>query len=77
MAFLLAFDAGTGSIRAVLFNENGEQVCVAQQAWTHLPDSNYPGSMNFDYTENWKVIVQCIKEVLTKAAISPYIYKGC
>ncbi|TQR17467.1 autoinducer-2 kinase [Psychrobacillus soli] len=76
MAFLLAFDAGTGSIRAVLFNENGEQVCVAQQAWTHLPDSNYPGSMNFDYTENWKIIVQCIREVLTKAAISPTSIKA-
>ena len=76
MDFLLAFDAGTGSIRAVLFNENGEQVCVSQQEWTHLPDTNYPGSMNFDYVKNWNLIILCIKEVLTKAEINPKSIKA-
>lgn len=74
--FFLAFDAGTGSVRAVLFNEKGEQVCVSQQEWTHLSDSNYPGSMDFDYVNNWNVIVQCIKEVLTKSAIDPKLIKA-
>lgn len=76
MGFFLAFDAGTGSIRAVLFNEKGEQVCVAQQEWTHLIDSNYSGSMDFDYVKNWEIIVQCIKEVLSKSKIDPKSIKA-
>jgi len=76
MDYLLAFDAGTGSIRVVLFNEKGEQIYVAQQEWTHLPDSHYPGSMNFDYIKNWKVIIQCIKEILKQVAINPKSIKA-
>lgn len=33
--YLLALDAGTGSIRAVLFSVDGEQVGVAQREWEH------------------------------------------
>lgn len=76
MNFLLAFDAGTGSIRAVLFNELGEQVCVAQQEWTHSSDPDYPGSMNFDYANNWNVIIQCIREILAKTNIHPTSIKA-
>ena len=34
--YLLAIDAGTGSCRAVLFTETGEQVAAGQREWTHL-----------------------------------------
>ena len=33
--YLLAIDAGTGSCRAVLFTETGEQAGVGQREWTH------------------------------------------
>ena len=33
---LLALDAGTGSIRAVIFTASGEQLAVGQAEWQHL-----------------------------------------
>ena len=33
--YLLAIDAGTGSCRALLFTEKGEQVAVSLREWTH------------------------------------------
>ena len=48
MSTLLAFDAGTGSIRAVLFDLHGNQIAVSQKEWVHKTDPRYPGSMNFD-----------------------------
>ena len=46
--YLLAVDAGTGSIRAVLFDTDGNQLGCVQEEWTHKEDPKYPGSMNFD-----------------------------
>ena len=46
--YLLALDAGTGSIRAVLFSVDGEQVGVAQREWEHHEDPRWPGSMDFE-----------------------------
>ena len=38
MSHLLAFDAGTGSIRAVLFDLHGNQTAVSQKEWIHKSD---------------------------------------
>ncbi len=35
--YLMAIDAGTGSVRAVIFNTLGEQIAVGQREWTHRP----------------------------------------
>ncbi|GAL16758.1 hypothetical protein JCM19235_5307 [Vibrio maritimus] len=35
--YLMAIDAGTGSVRAVIFNTQGKQVAVGQREWTHRP----------------------------------------
>lgn len=67
MSNLLAFDAGTGSIRAVLFDLHGNQIAVSQKEWIHKSDPLYPGSMNFDVIENWKLVQECTKEVLQKS----------
>ncbi|CKI12481.1 Autoinducer 2 kinase LsrK [Streptococcus pneumoniae] len=67
MSHLLAFDAGTGSIRAVLFDLHGNQTAVSQKEWIHKSDLRYPGSMNFDVIENWKLVQECTKEVLQKS----------
>ncbi|WP_028402174.1 autoinducer-2 kinase [Ectobacillus panaciterrae] len=71
MSVLLAFDAGTGSIRAVLFDSWGQQIAVSQREWTHSSDPKYPGSMNFDVTQNWELIKECTREVLHKSGIVP------
>lgn len=71
MEYVLAFDAGTGSIRAVLFDRNGKQIGVSQKEWTHLLEEDVPGSMNFDTVYNWNLVIQCIKEVLQETDILP------
>lgn len=46
--YLLAIDAGTGSVRAVLFDTIGNQIACCQQEWEHKEDPRWPGSMDFD-----------------------------
>lgn len=68
--YLLAIDAGTGSVRAVLFDFDGNQVGCVQQEWTHKEDPRYPGSMDFDWAYNWKLACECIRGVIKEADIS-------
>jgi autoinducer-2 kinase len=68
--YLMAVDAGTGSVRAVIFDQEGVQLGCTQKEWKHLEDSRYPGSMNFDWDHNWKLVRTCISEVLSTAGIS-------
>ncbi|MEK3888322.1 autoinducer-2 kinase [Bacillus sp. FSL K6-3431] len=71
MNYILAFDAGTGSVRAVLFDTTGNQVGVKQVEWSHLADKNYAGSMDFDYNKNWDIIVNCITSLLFETKVDP------
>ncbi|MCL2196843.1 MAG: autoinducer-2 kinase [Treponema sp.] len=67
--YLMAIDAGTGSVRAVIFDIRGNQMGCVQKEWKHSEDHAYPGSMNFDWTVNWKLTCSCIKEVLSETGI--------
>lgn len=67
---ILAIDAGTGSVRAVIFSLSGEQLAVAGREWRHPADPRYPGSMNFDFAANWPLITESIREALSKAGLS-------
>jgi len=69
--YLLAVDAGTGSIRAVLFDTDGNQLGCVQEEWTHKEDPKYPGSMNFDWEYNWSLACGCIRGVLSQTGIDP------
>lgn len=69
--YLMAIDAGTGSVRAVIFDIKGNQLCVSQQEWEHKEDPRYPGSMDFDWVHNWELAVQCIQTVLKESKIDP------
>jgi autoinducer-2 kinase len=69
MSTLLAYDAGTGSIRAILFDMHGKELAVSQREWHHPTNPAYPGSMDFDYEKNWELIKKCTREVLQKSAI--------
>ncbi|MBQ9438400.1 MAG: autoinducer-2 kinase [Lachnospiraceae bacterium] len=68
----MALDAGTGSVRAVLFDFSGAQIGCAAREWEHLTDPRFPGSMDFDWEKNWGLAKECIKGVLaeTNAAAS-------
>lgn len=69
--YLMAIDAGTGSVRAVIFDTEGNQICVSQQEWEHKEDPRYPGSMDFDWIHNWELASQCIRDVLKESGIDP------
>src|SRR5476649_2023103 len=68
-SYLMALDAGTGSIRAVIFNLEGEQIAVGQAEWLHLAVPDVPGSMEFDLTKNWPLACQCIRQALHNAGL--------
>ncbi|MCK9455080.1 MAG: autoinducer-2 kinase [Sulfurimonas sp.] len=70
MQYLMAIDAGTGSIRAVIFDTLGNQVSVAQREWTHLEEEGVANSMSFDFKANWALACECIKESLNSANLS-------
>ena len=63
----MAIDAGTGSVRAVIFDTLGNQISVAQKEWNHLEVEGVPNSMTFDTETNWDLTVWCIQESLKKA----------
>lgn len=67
MKYLMAIDAGTGSVRAVIFDTKGNQIAVAQQEWRHLEEAGIPNSMRFDTKTNWDLTVWCIQEALKSA----------
>ena len=67
MQYLMAIDAGTGSVRAVIFDTKGNQISVAQKEWIHLEVENVPNSMTFDTDKNWDLTVLCIQESLKNA----------
>jgi autoinducer-2 kinase len=69
--FVMTIDLGTGSVRAIVFDEAGEQVAVASREWTHQPVPGVPASQSFDTARNWLLMVACIREVLSTGEISP------
>jgi len=69
MKYLMAIDAGTGSIRAVLFDTKGNQIGMSQQEWIHLEEEGVANSMSFDFTKNWELTCECISDVIVKSKI--------
>ncbi len=69
--YLMAVDAGTGSVRAVIFGVDGTQVGCVQREWTHKEDPRWPGSMDFDWDTNWRLARDCIKGVLEESGVAP------
>jgi len=69
MQYLMAIDAGTGSVRAVIFDTLGNQVSVAQKEWIHLEVEDVANSMMFDTNKNWDLTVWCIKMALEEAGL--------
>ena len=67
--YLMAIDAGTGSIRAVIFDTKGNQISVSQTEWTHVEEKGIPNSMSFDFHKNWLLTCDVIKDSIQKAGI--------
>ncbi len=67
--YFMTIDAGTGSARAVIFNEAGEQIAISQQEWTHISEPGIANSMGFDFKTNWKIIAGCIREAIATSGL--------
>lgn len=72
--YILSIDQGTTSSRAIIFNEKGAIVDVAQKEFTQI----YPksGWVEHDALEIWSSQFSVISEVITKADIKLDMIKG-
>lgn len=67
--FILALDAGTTSVRAILFDDQGRMVQISQKEFTqHFPN---PGWVEQDANEIWASILAVIADALSTSEISP------
>jgi len=69
--YIMAIDAGTGSIRSIIFDESFNQVAVASEEWTHKEDPRYEGAIDFDVAYNTTLLFKTIDDVLTSSKIEP------
>lgn len=69
MSHVMAIDAGTGSVRAIIFTDEGKPVGSSSRAWEHLAEPEVPGSMGFDWESNWGLIVAAIRDALREARL--------
>ncbi len=68
MAYLLSLDQGTSSSRAIVFNQQGELIAMAQREFTqHFPQ---PGWVEHDALEIWQSQLATAREALSKAGLS-------
>lgn len=66
--FILAIDAGTTGIRAVLYRHDSSQVAYSYRQFTQFTPQ--PGWLEHDPLEIYETIVQLIKDVSTQASIT-------
>ncbi|KGE73393.1 glycerol kinase GlpK [Spirochaeta lutea] len=67
--FILAFDAGTTSSRAILFDHNGEMAGTAQQEFPQIYPK--PGWVEHDPMEIWATQSGVARQVLERFGVSP------
>ena len=67
--YILAFDQGTTSSRAILFDKKANIVAVAQREFTQLFPK--PGWVEHDPNEIWQTQIDVAREAVAKANIQP------
>lgn len=67
--YVLAFDQGTTSSRAILFDENGKLIKMAQKEFTQIYPR--PGWVEHDPMEIWGTQMGVAREVLETAGVKP------
>jgi len=68
MQYVLAFDQGTTSSRAIVFDRNGSVVALAQKEFTQIYPQ--PGWVEHDPNEIWYTQVSVAAEAIVKAGLS-------
>lgn len=69
--YFLVLDAGTGSIRAIIFDTLGNQIAISQYEWEHIAEAGVAGSMGFDFVRGWELAKRCIREAIAASGINP------
>jgi autoinducer 2 (AI-2) kinase len=64
VSFVVNVDVGTGSGRAIAFDESGRQAASSQREWLPRTDQRYPGAQDFDTREAWQLLSECLREVV-------------
>ena len=72
MSHTLAIDLGTGSCRAIIFDEEGRQVATGQREWSHAVLPGAPGSQVFDTAHNWELVCACTREAIATSGLVPH-----
>lgn len=69
LQYILSIDAGTTSSRAIIFDQNGSQIALAQHEFTQI----FPQKAWVEHNplEIWETQIKAIKEVIEKAGIGP------
>ena len=62
----IAIDAGTGSARALAFDESGALIALAAREWVHCPLSGHPGGTVFDTETGWRAVAEALHEVVDR-----------
>lgn len=65
--YILSFDQGTTSSRAILFNQEGQIVSIAQKEFTQIFPT--PGWVEHDALEIWSTQIGVASEVISKQSI--------
>ena len=68
MKYILSFDQGTTSSRAILFNENGEILCSAQKEFKQYYPQ--PGWVEHDAMEIWETQLAVARTAIEKGGIT-------
>ena len=67
--YILSIDAGTTSVRTMLFSREGSVLAVSQEPLTqHYPG---PGMVEHDAVEIWELCRRTISDCLSKPGIDP------
>ena len=66
--YILTFDQGTTSSRAIVFDKNGSIVSVAQKEFTQIFPQ--PGWVEHDANEIWSTQFGVAAEAITKAGLN-------
>lgn len=69
MKYILALDQGTTSSRAIVFDDRGGMVAVAQQEFRQIFPA--PGWVEHDPLEIWQSQIQVARDALTRAGLAP------
>lgn len=72
--YILAIDAGTTSMRTILFDKHYQIKAIAQKEFTQY--FTKPGWVEHDATEIWLSLLACFGELIVKAKIKPEQVKG-